>query len=494
MQAEQRLRVRKRSYAFVFLFFTTLLVLAHGPLLKTPFYWDEIGQFVPASLDLFETGAWIPYSTLPNVHPPLVMAFLAGFWKLFGLSVIGTRIAMLCLAAVAALSTFLLAIELSRGIAGAPAFTAAILLCVSPLFFSQSMMVLLDMPAMAFTTVALLLFLQDEIRLAAAACVVLVLVKETGIVVPAVFGLWLIKEHRLRDAAWFLLPLPALGGWLIALHQATGHWAGNAEFAQYNVWYPLHPVRLLLALVRRVYYLLLSTGHVIGTAAVIYAWRRIPQFHSRNWRVALTLAAAHTVAVCLLGGAVLERYLLPVMPILYSAFALAFAGLAKKWRIGALCALTACLVTANIVNPVYPFPMENNLAWTAFAGLEQKVARVIDLVPRARLATAFPFVDALRRREFGYVQLPHKAIPVASFRPSDLRKMQQTEAPQLLVTFTQTWDPLHLLGTSPLGRFLTQYYGYEPEATEKDIYVVLGMKPVKVWKDRGLEFKMYLKE
>lgn len=492
MQA-QRLRVRKRSYALVFLFFALLLLLAHGPLLKTPYYWDEIGQFVPASLDLFETGAWIPHSTLPNVHPPLVMAFLAAVWKLVGYSIIGTRMAMLCIAAVAALGSFLLAIELSRGIAGAPAFTAAILLCVSPLFFSQSMMVLLDMPAMAITTLALLLFLRDEIRLSAVTCVVLVLTKETGIVVPLVFGLWLLREKRPRDAAWFLLPVPALGVWLVALHQATGHWTGNAEFAQYNLWYPLHPVRLTLALVRRAYYLLLSTGHFIGTAAIIYAWRRIPQFHSRSWRIAWTLAAAHILAVCLLGGAVLERYLLPVMPILYAAFALAFAALYKKWRVAALCGLTTCLVTANMVNPVYPFPMENNLAWITFAGLEQKAARVVDLVPRAKLATAFPFADALRRKEFGYVQMPHKAIHTASFRPSDLRALQ-VESPQILVTFTQTWDPLHLLGTSPLGRFLTQYYGYEQEATEKDIYVVLGMKPVKAWRDRGMEFTMYLRE
>ncbi len=45
------------------------------------------GQFVPASLDLFRAGAWIPVSTVPNVHPPGVMAYLALFWKIFGYSI-----------------------------------------------------------------------------------------------------------------------------------------------------------------------------------------------------------------------------------------------------------------------------------------------------------------------------------------------------------------------------------------------------------------------
>ena len=40
----------------------------------------------------------------------------------------------------------------------------------------------------------------------------------------------------------------ALGLWLIALKAVTGHWLGNAEFTEYNVFYPLNPVRLCFAL------------------------------------------------------------------------------------------------------------------------------------------------------------------------------------------------------------------------------------------------------
>src|ERR1035438_10001472 len=156
MQPARRPSVRLRSYTMAFGLIAFILILAHAPLLELPFYWDEIGQFVPASLDLFRGGAWIPVSTVPNVHPPGVMAYLALFWSIFGYSILTTRLAMLLLAAFGALVTFLLAIELARGAMGTPAFAALALLCLSPLFFAQSMLAQLDMPAMCLSILALL--------------------------------------------------------------------------------------------------------------------------------------------------------------------------------------------------------------------------------------------------------------------------------------------------------------------------------------------------
>ncbi|MDE3198583.1 MAG: hypothetical protein KGN84_19705, partial [Acidobacteriota bacterium] len=143
----ERRSVRLQSYLGVYALLTVFLILGHGLFLSTPFYWDEAGQFIPASLDLYRSGQWIAHSTLPNVHPPGVMAWLALVWHVAGYSIVATRVAMLLIAALGALATFLLAIELGRGAPGAPAFTAVALLCLSPLFYAQSMMALLDMPA-----------------------------------------------------------------------------------------------------------------------------------------------------------------------------------------------------------------------------------------------------------------------------------------------------------------------------------------------------------
>ncbi len=67
------------------------LVLAHLPFLTAPYFWDEAGQFIPASLDIFYGGELVPHSTIPNVHPPGVMLYLAGIWRVFGYSIAGTR-------------------------------------------------------------------------------------------------------------------------------------------------------------------------------------------------------------------------------------------------------------------------------------------------------------------------------------------------------------------------------------------------------------------
>ena len=65
---------RAASFSSRALFFTVLcavlVVAPHLPFLRLPFFWDELGQFVPASLDLYRDGAWIPRTATPNAHPP----------------------------------------------------------------------------------------------------------------------------------------------------------------------------------------------------------------------------------------------------------------------------------------------------------------------------------------------------------------------------------------------------------------------------------------
>lgn len=400
----ERRQIRPVAYLFCFAFIASIVFLTHTPLLKVPFYWDELGQFVPASLDLFQLGDWIPITTVPNIHPPGLMVYLTAFWHVSGYSVVATRIAMLLLATLGAFGAFLLAITMARGSAGAPAFTALLFLCISPLFVAQGMLAQLDMPAMVFTCLALLLFVQGHFRRSALTCVVLVMMKETGIVAPAVFGFLLLVDRRWKEALLFTAPLFPLGIWLFALHRATGHWAGNESFAAYNAVYSLHPMRFVLALARRLYYLFIGTGHWVGTAAIVYAWRHTKAFRTRAWMVVAVFAAAHILLVSLFGGAVLERYLLPVLPLLYIAFAVALWTVPGRWRVGGTLALLAMLVSANFVNPVYPFPFENNLAFVSFCHLNERTAQFVERnYPGATVTTTFPVAGALRRPDFGYV-------------------------------------------------------------------------------------------
>ncbi len=214
--ADARPARKRPQYLIVFwLLFAIPLFLIHIGLLDLPYFWDELGQFVPTALDLLRTGSLIPHSTVPNVHPPGVEAYLAILYKVFGYSIPLTRVAMLLVASTGLLVTFLLAIELSPGTKGAPAFLPPLLLLVSPLFYTQSMMAQLDMPAMVLTILALLLFLKRRYAWAAAAGVALVLVKETGIVVPLVFFIALLRRKNWRHASYFVAPAIALSAWLL---------------------------------------------------------------------------------------------------------------------------------------------------------------------------------------------------------------------------------------------------------------------------------------
>ncbi len=479
-------KVRRQSYLLVYGCLAVLLILLHEPLLQLPYFWDELGQFIPASLDLFETGAWIPHSTLPNIHPPGLMAYLAAVWHVFGYSIVATRVAMLLLAALGALLTFLLAIELSRGFPGTPAFAAVALLCVSPLFVSQSILAQLDLPAMCFTVLALLLFLQNEWRNSALACVALVLFKETGIVAPALFGGWLLAERRSREACWFLLPLVVLCLWLVALKAGTGHWMGNKGFTEYNLYYPLNPVRFVIALLRRIYYLFFATGHFIGTALWLSAFAAIPMFRDRAWRIAFSLLAAHTIAVTALGGAVLERYLLPVLPIVYVAFAIALYR--KK---AALIALLACLIAANFINPIYPFPFENNLAFVSFVSLQEQAAAAVDGRP-GTLATTFPMSDAFRRPEFGFALQKRPVRLLQGFRAADIAPLTGNP-PDAMIVYDTAWDPLHILTTGFANWVLTKYYGYQPALSADEIARRLSMRVEHRWRLHGLSMSLLVR-
>ena len=102
----------RRACVILLPIFAAIVFASHFPFLSLPYYWDELGQFIPAALDILHEGAWIPHSTVPNIHPPGVMAYLATTWRVAGFHPATTRCAMLALAAVALWAAFRLALEL----------------------------------------------------------------------------------------------------------------------------------------------------------------------------------------------------------------------------------------------------------------------------------------------------------------------------------------------------------------------------------------------
>jgi 4-amino-4-deoxy-L-arabinose transferase-like glycosyltransferase len=472
-----------------------LVLLSHVSYLNLPFFWDELGQFVPAGLDILRDNAWVPKSTVPNVHPPGVMAYLALVWRVFGYSIAATRVAMLLWAGAGVWLTFLLAVRLSRHIPGVPAFQAIAFLLCAPLFFTQAMMAQLDMPAMVLTLASLLLFLDSRYLAAALACTVLVLVKETGALLPAVLGGWLFFiDKRRREAIYFAAPFLALAAWLAILYRSTGHIFGDASFAQYNVTYQLNGVRILITLARRIYYLFLAQGHLIGAFVVIMAVRRTRIFHHREWAIVGVFCALHIVAMSILGGAALERYLLPVLPLVYIAFA---AGLAM-WRpllqwTGSM-VLCGTLLVGLFWNPPYPFPYENNLAMVDFVELQRLAVEFLDNhAPGRTVATAWPLTGALRSPDFGYTRRGRQVLETSDFHAKHVLGVDPNKV-QAAVVYMRTWEPPNgVLRWKWVEQFLRRYYDYEPQVTAEQLRDGLGLHPVLRLNQGGQFVEIYLK-
>ena len=474
-----------------------LLVAIHGPYLTLPYYWDELGQFVPQTLDLYQEGRWIPIHTLPNVHPPGVEVLLALVWiATRGPSILAARVLMLAIAAFGVVGSFLLAIRLSRRAAGLPGFAALLLLLSSPLFYTQSMMVQLDMPAMVFSIWAFLYFLNGRLRASVFMATIAVLMKETALVLPVVLGFWLIlKERNTRRAIFFLIPCSVLAAWVLVVWRATGHPLGDTGFSQYNALYSLHPVRLVVAILRRAFYLFIAEFRWIGTLGLIYAWRKTDWLRTPEWTVTGLFAAAHTLVVCAFGGAVLERYLCPVLPVLFAAFAIGWSALEGRLRILVPGLAVAGALVSMVWYPFYPFPYENNLAMADFVKIHKLTAEYLSSEPEIKVvATAWPLTDALRRPEFGYLYKPLQAIELHDFRASNLRNAQDQQV-DALVIYNRDWTPRY--GNGGLRRqrwvrhFLEHYYDDAPPANESEIVSALGLRPKIRWELRGMWVEIY---
>ncbi len=465
--------------------FALIVFLAHLPYLALPYFWDELGQFVPAALDILHDGAWIPHSTVPNAHPPGVMAYLALVWRMAGYSIPATRLSMLALAAAAVVFTFFLGLELSRD--RVAAILAAAFLLLDPLFYTQSMLAQLDMPAMLFTVLGLLLFLADRHAAASAACTALVLAKETGALLPLILIVVLYRDPaRSKYAAYYLAPFAALAIWFFALWHTTGYLFGDPGFTHYNIAYSLNPVRASVALLRRIFYLFIDDFRWVGSIAILFAWRRAKLYTTLAWKIVWGFIAAHILLVSLLGGAELERYLLPILPLVYIAMGAAFQLVRPRWRYLGEAALACGLLAGVFLNPPFPFPYENNLAVVDFVQLHRAAAQFLEKsYPDKTVYTAWPLTQALRNPAFGYVDRAMSAAETSDLHFSTLNALNPRSV-DVLVLYSRTWEPSWgVLQWPALRGFLSRFYQYEREMTPAEVRQRFGLVPVQRWTRGG---------
>src|SRR5438128_1530713 len=167
--------------ALVFTLIFVFIFLLHLPLLQLPYFWDEAGYYVPAARDIFLSGSLIPHSTVSNAHPPLVLAWLALWWKCVGYAPVVTRSAMLVIVVFFLIGVFRLA---ERAANTQVAIASTVCTALYPVFFAQSSLAQVDLAAAGLTFWGLAAYLEDRPVSVAIWFSLAALAKETAILAP----------------------------------------------------------------------------------------------------------------------------------------------------------------------------------------------------------------------------------------------------------------------------------------------------------------------
>jgi hypothetical protein len=192
----------------------------------------------------------------------------------------------------------------------------------------------------------------------------------------------------------------------------------------------LHPLRMVLSFIKRIWHLLGFMHMFLLTAGAAIALRLPPlSDEDGNLRpriapavqmVFAVVIAAYVVMLSVVGGAPLVRYLLPVVPLVILLCVSTLWRRVAQWKI-AVAVVCAGFVLALVINPPYPFAPEDNLAYRDFILLHRQAADVLtSRYPTARVLTAWPATDELSKPYLGYVQRALPVVPIEDFSAEHL--------------------------------------------------------------------------
>ena len=252
----------------------------------------------------------------------------------------------------------------------------------------------------------------------------------------------------------------------------------------------MNPLRFLAALLLRLWHLLGYMNMFLLTLATALAMLlRTPNSElNKQWpkpiappvqAVFYVLILAHLVALSILGGAVLARYLLPVYPLVVI---LCVSTLRRRvpWWPAFIAIICAGFVATLVVNPPYRFAPEDNLAYSDYVRLHQSAdAFVAQHYPQGRVLTAWPASDEITRPWLGYVPQVVPIVRIEDFSAQQILAAAEARSHyRAALVFSTKYEPRFRLRFPGWDRLQERFFGYHRDLPPELIARMLGGRVV----------------
>ena len=293
-------------------------------------------------------------------------------------------------------------------------------------------------------------------------------------------------SSKSRSSSLLLIPLVPLALWYAFHYARTGFIFGNPEFFRYNVQTTVQPLRVLLALGLRVWQVVGYLNFSFLTLAGLLAmWLPALRDHGEERkRISLdvqfsflAIIAAYVIAMAVVGGAVLARYMLPVVPLVIILWVSTLRRRVRLWRV-VIAIVALAFVAALFVNPPYGFSIEDNLAYRDYILLHQQAEDYAEArYPMARVLTAWPASDELTRPYLGYVTRPMRVFRIEDFTVEQLMAASEMRSNfDVALVFSTKYEPPHswFERWHQWQQWKAQFFGYHRDVTPAAAAQILG--------------------
>jgi hypothetical protein len=204
-----------------------------------------------------------------------------------------------------------------------------------------------------------------------------------------------------------------------------------------------------------------------------------------NQTLFLLLVGIYVLFHSLVGGAVLARYLLPVIPLIILLWISTIWRRVREWK-WVVTFILAVFVTGWFINPPQRFAPEDNLNYRHFVHLHQEATRFLqEHYPDAAVLTAWPATDELSHPYLGYVKKPIPVVRVENFTLDQLMQARSYPGYEVAFVFSTKYQPRTLLiHWEWWERLNRRYFGFHQDLPPALAAQILGGRIV-MEKQRG---------